>query len=262
MSGLRLEVIVYMVTISFNAIHNAVQCINSLNSKVENYALSALCSAYSVLTEEEKKLGVILIELGAGTSNIIAYNNSSVYHISSFDEGGEQITLDISKNFRCSINESERIKIKYGCAMTEMVSNSEEIDIQLLGAAPQQKIKRIDLCGIIEKKMEALFLKIKERIEKNKIREYGICGIALTGGVSEMKGVQELCEKIIDIPARIGAPYKITGYSEHLKKNRYSAAVGLLNYVYENDDLRNKYEQPTLWEAARKKLKEMIGQLI
>ena len=263
MSGKRLEVVVYIITASYNAIHNAVKCVNeALNAKVETCSLSAVCSAYSVLTDEEKKLGVIMFDLGAGTSDIVAYNNSSIHHISCFEEGGDQITSEISRHFKCTLAESERLKINYGCAVASLVGVDEMIDVQIVGSAQPQKYKRRQLAEIIEKKMTELLLKMKKKIIDNRLNEIAVCGIVLTGGVAEMKGIQELFEKIIEIPARLGEPYKITGFiSDKLKKNKFASAVGLLNFVFEDDDLKNKYYRPDLYERIVKKFKEMIGQL-
>jgi len=259
MMGMRLEVKAHIITVANNALHNLVKSVNNSGLHIDNYAINSLASSAGALTAEEKDLGVIMIDIGAGTADLSAFENGALLHTSAFDMGGEQITIDISKHFRTSFNESERLKIKFGTALVENCDESEEIDAQLVGAMKLQKIKRIELAQVIEKNLTAMFQEIKKRIDKEDLIDKAVCGIVLTGGVSETAGILELCEKILELPARIGSPINIIGVSDYVKKPEYSTAVGLLALAFENEDLNIPAPSQNPFDFVFRKSREMIG---
>ncbi|MBP7654156.1 cell division protein FtsA [Candidatus Dependentiae bacterium] len=263
MSGWRLEVKALVVTVETSVFHNLMKSVNDISLNIDNYAINSFAGSYSVLNEEEKNLGALLIDIGAGTTDIAAFENGSISTISSFDTGGDIITLNISKNFTVSFNEAERIKIKYGSAIIEHCDPDEEIEIQLVGSMQLQKIKRIELVKVINKSIVSLFEKLKNDIEKKSpdVFDNCICGIVLTGGVAETRGILDLCEKILELPARAGIPSNITGVSDYVKKAEYAVSVGLLNYAIEHENSVQITPSNNFYTGIIKKCRDMAGQI-
>nr|HPN29919.1 cell division protein FtsA [bacterium] len=263
MSGWRLEVKALIITAATNIFHNLMKSVNNASLSVESYAINSLAASYSALTEEEKNLGALLIDMGGGTTDIAAFENGSITRLASYDLGGDYITVNISKNFTVSFNEAERLKIKYGGVLLETCDPDEEIEIQLVGSMQPHKIKRIELIKVINKSATEIFEKLKKDIEEKSpdILDNCICGIALTGGMAEMRGILELCERILGLPARAGSPLNITGFSESLKKPEYSVSVGLLNYALENESFIRVNPSNNFYSGFLKKCRDTASQI-
>jgi cell division protein FtsA len=236
MSGVRLEVKAHIITGAASSAHNIFKCVNKAGLNVNELVLNPLACCYAVLKAEEKKLGSILIDIGAGTTDLAVYNNSSLSYISSFSMGGEHITKDISKKFRISLSETEKIKIEYGCALKEKCNPEKQFEFNLIGSSVKKTVKATEIAQVIEERLTEIFNFLKEKIEAEKLKESALCGVVLTGGVAEIPGAQELCEKIIGLPTRLGRPLNVKVLNEEIKNPSFATAVGLLIYAYEKDN--------------------------
>ena len=230
MSGVRLEARVHMVTASSSAVQNIKKCVNRCGIKVEDIVLEQLASSYAVLTDDEKELGVCLVDIGAGTTDVAVFVEGAIKHTSVIPIAGSQITSDIAHALRVATDTAERIKIQYGCSMTNLVNADEAVEIPGLADRTARRVPLQTLSGVIEARTEELFGLIYEMLEKNNLLEAISAGIVLTGGASKMKGITQLAEEVFRLPVRVGGPANITGVQDVLHNPVHSTGVGLLMY--------------------------------
>ncbi|WP_119342736.1 cell division protein FtsA [Facilibium subflavum] len=230
MSGVRLEAKVHMVTASSSAVQNIKKCVNRCGIKVQDIVLEQLASSYAVLTDDEKELGVCLVDIGAGTTDIAVFVEGAIKHTSVIPIAGSQITSDIAHALRVATDTAERVKIQYGCAMANLVKSDDAIEIPGLADRLARRVPLQTLAGVIEARTEELFGLIYEMLEKNNLLESISAGLVLTGGAAKTKGLAALAEEIFRIPVRIGGPANITGVQDVLHNPVHSTGVGLLMY--------------------------------
>jgi len=234
MSGVRLEVKVHIVTGAVSAIQNITKCCQKAGLDVKNIILEQLAGSEAVLTEDEKDLGVALIDLGGGTTDIAIFNKGSIKYSSVLAMGGSHVTNDIAIGLRTPTLEAENLKIKYGCALASMVDKSDMIEVPTAGSRKNKIAPRTMLADIIEPRMEEIFTLVNREIIKSEMEQYITSGIVLTGGGSLMQGTVELAENIFNLPVRLGVP-KITGVVESLSSPQLSTAVGLVIHGSKTD---------------------------
>jgi len=230
MSGIRLEARVHMVTGSVSASQNIIKCIRRCGLEVEDIVLEQLASCNSVLTEDEKELGVCLIDMGGGTTDIAIFVEGAIKHTAVIPIAGDQVTNDIAVALRTPTVNAEEIKRKYACALTQLASVDGVIEVPSIGDRAPRKISTQNLAEIIEPRYEELMLLVQAEIRRSGNEEMIAAGIVLTGGSSKVMGLIELAEEIFHMPVRMGGPENVTGLTEVVKNPVHSTGVGLLMY--------------------------------
>jgi len=234
MSGVRLEAEVHIVTGAVASVHNIIKSCNRAGLEVKDIVLEPFASSLSVLTPEEKELGVALVDLGGGTSDLVIFLDGSIWHTSVLAIGGNNVSNDISVGIRTPISEAERIKIKYGCAKTALVRDDETIEVPSVGGREPRILSRQILSEIIEPRVEELFSLIKREIVKTGYEDMIASGLVVSGGTSLMDGVVEIAEEVMQLPTRLGKPRDIGGLVEVVSSPMYATAIGLVQYGFEN----------------------------
>ncbi len=230
MSGVRLEAKVHLVTCAVNAAQNIEKCIRRCGLEVEEIILEQLASSYSVLTEDERELGVCLVDIGGGTSDIAIFTEGSIRHTGVIPIAGDQVTNDIAMALRTPTQHAEEIKIKYACALTQLAGPDETIKVPSVGERPPRDLSRQALAEVVEPRYDELFTLVQAEIRRSGYEDLIPAGIVLTGGTSKMEGVVELAEEIFHMPVRIGYPQSARGLNDIVRNPIYSTGVGLLQY--------------------------------
>ncbi|WP_020158187.1 cell division protein FtsA [Methylobacter marinus] len=234
MSGIRLEAKVHMVTGSVSAAQNIIKCIRRCGLDVDDIVLEQLASCNSVLTEDEKELGVCLIDIGGGTTDIAIFVDGAIKHTSVIPIAGDQVTNDIAVALRTPTLNAEEIKQKYACALTQLASVDGVIEVPSIGDRAPRKISTQNLAEIIEPRYEELILLVQAELRRSGYEELIAAGIVVTGGSSKVMGLIELAEEIFHMPVRMGIPQNVTGLTEVVKNPIHSTGVGLLMYGKEH----------------------------
>jgi len=234
MSGIRLEAKVHMVTGSVSASQNIIKCIRRCGLEVEDIVLEQLASCNSVLTEDEKELGVCLIDIGGGTTDIAIFSEGAIKHTAVIPIAGDQVTNDIAVALRTPTLNAEQIKRKYACALTQLAAVDGVIEVPSIGDRSPRKISTQNLAEIIEPRYEELMLLVQSELRRSGYEDLIAAGIVLTGGSSQVKGLIELAEEIFHMPVRMGLPQNVTGLTEVVKNPVHSTGVGLLMYGKEH----------------------------
>ena len=228
MSGFRLEVKVHIVTGAVSAAQNIVKCVRRCGLEVNDLVLQPLASSYAVLSEDEKDLGVCLIDIGGGTTDIAVWTQGAIRHTSVIPIAGDQVTNDIAMALRTPTREAEDIKIRFGCALTHMADASESIDVAGVDDRPSRKLSRRALADVIQPRVEELFELIQHELRRAGFEDVLSSGIVLTGGASAMPGMVELGEEIFHMPVRLGSPKYTGSLADVVQSPRFSTAYGLL----------------------------------
>jgi cell division protein FtsA len=230
MNGIRLEVKVHIVTAAVTSAQNIVKCANKAGLDVADIALQQIASSEAILTADERELGVALIDIGGGTTDIAIYQGGTVKHTTVITLGGNQVTNDIAVGLRTPATEAEKIKVKHGCAVTAMIGEDEMIDVPSVGGRTPRQVKRRMLGEIIEPRVEEIFDLINHEIIKSGYDGLISAGIVLTGGTASLGGIVELAEQVFNLPVRLGMPAGVTGLADVVKSPRYATGVGLVRY--------------------------------
>ena len=240
MSGLRLEASVHIVTASSIAAQNIVKCANKAGIDVSEIVLEQIASSEAVLTEDEKELGVALIDIGGGTTDVAIFHRGNIVHTFVIPKGGQSVTSDVSKGTTTIPQEAEKIKIKFGIAKESLAGKDEIIEIPGFGGRPPRPISRQLLGNIIEQRMAEIFTWIRRNIEKNGLESKILSGYVITGGAALIDGSAELAVEIFNAPVRIGYPLSVGGLTDVISSPIYSTGVGLVKYAYKNRNRLNK----------------------
>lgn len=228
MSGVRLESKVHMITGAVSAVQNIVKCVRRCGLEVEDIILEQLASSHAVLTEDEKQLGVCLIDIGGGTTDIAVFAEGAIRHTSVIPIAGDQVTNDLAIALRTPTQSAENIKIQYACALKQFANMDEIISIPSVGDRAAKQVSRVTLAEVVEPRFEELFTLVQEELRRNGIEEHLGSGMVVTGGSARMEGVVELAESIFDFPVRLGVPRGISGLVDVVKNPIYATGVGLL----------------------------------
>jgi len=228
MSGVRLEAKVHMVTGAVSAAQNIIKCVRRCGLEVDDIILEQLASSYAVLTDDEKDLGVCIVDIGGGTTDIAVFTDGSIHHTAVIPIAGDQVTNDIAVALRTPTQHAEDIKVRYACALTQLANPDETIEVPSVGDRPPRRLARQTLAEVVEPRYEELFTLVRSELQRSGFEDLIAAGIVLTGGSSKMEGAIELAEEIFHMPVRVGAPQHITGLSDVVKNPIYSTGVGLL----------------------------------
>lgn len=230
MAGVRLEAKVHMVTTAVASAQNVVKCANRCNLQVADIVLESLASAQAVLEDDEKELGVALIDIGGGTCDVMVYCDGAIVHTSVLPLGGGHITNDIATVLRTPLDSAEKIKRKYGCAWRGHVEDHEQMEVPSVGGRGPRVLPRISLVEVIEPRVEEIFEHVKKELMRSGYYDSLAAGIVLTGGATAMDGVTEVAEHVLGLPTRRGLPTKIGGLVDVVRSPSYATAVGLVMF--------------------------------
>ncbi len=231
MSGVRLEAKVHIITGADSAAQNIVKCVQRCGLEVEDIVLEQLASSYAVLTEDEKDLGVCMVDIGGGTTDIAVFSGGAIRHTAVIPIAGDQVTNDIAVSMRTPTQYAEDIKIKYACALSQLANPDETIEVPSVGDRPPRRLARQTLAEIVEPRYEELFALIADELRRSGFEESVATGIVLTGGTAKMEGAIELAEEVFHMPVRLGVPQYVTGLADVVSNPIHATGVGLLLYA-------------------------------
>lgn len=228
MSGVRLEAKVHMVTGAVSAAQNIVKCVRRCGLEVDDIILEQLAASYAVLTEDEKDLGVCLVDIGGGTTDIAVFTDGSIHHTAVIPIAGDQVTNDIAVALRTPTQHAEDIKVRFACALTQLAKSEETIEVPSVGDRAPRRLARQTLAEVVQPRYEELFTLVQAELRRSGYEDLIAAGIVMTGGSSKMEGVVELAEEIFHMPVRVGVPQGVSGLADVVKNPIYSTGVGLL----------------------------------
>jgi cell division protein FtsA len=230
MSGVRLEAKVHMVTCAVNAAQNIEKCIERCGLGVNGVVLEQLASSYSVLSDDERDLGVCIVDIGGGTTDIAIFTNGAIRHTAVIPIAGDQVTNDIAMALRTPTQNAEDIKIRYACALTQLAKADEVIKVPGVGEKPERELSRQTLAEVVEPRYDELFRLIQAELRRSGFEDLIASGIVLTGGGAKMEGLIELAEEIFHMPVSLGAPRNVAGLKDIVRNPVFATSVGLLQY--------------------------------
>jgi cell division protein FtsA len=230
MVGVRLEANVHIVTASGTATQNIVTAVNRAGVRVDDTVLEPLAAAEACLTQDERELGSCLLDIGGGTTEMLAFTGGVVRHTAAVPVGGDHFTNDLAVGLRTPIPEAEKIKRHYACAWRELLEQDFPIEIASVGDRPPRTIFARMLSDIVEPRAQELLMLVRDEMRRAGIESQVPAGIVLTGGGAHLRGLTELCEKIFNLPVRVAIPRGLAGMSEEVSRPEYSTAVGLVLY--------------------------------
>ncbi|MDE0419545.1 MAG: cell division protein FtsA [Gammaproteobacteria bacterium] len=261
MSGVRLEAKVHLVTCAVTAAANIGKCIERCGLLVNDVILEQLASSMSVLTEDERDLGVCLVDIGGGTTDIAVFANGAIHHTAVIPIAGDQVTNDIAMALRTPTKHAEEIKIKYACALTQLARAEETIQVPGAGGRPPRELSRQALAEVVEPRYEELFKLVQHELQRSGKGELIASGVVLTGGSAKMEGVVELAEEVFHMPVDLAAPTRVAGIADIVSNPIYSTGVGLLMYGMEQEKESGRRGRRTNRSGAFARLRSWFNDL-
>ncbi|OOZ41845.1 cell division protein FtsA [Solemya pervernicosa gill symbiont] len=234
MSGVRLEAKVHLVTGAVSAAQNIIKCVRRCGLEVDDIILEQLASSYSVLSDDEKELGVCLVDIGGGTTDIAIFTEGAIRHTAVIPIAGDQVTNDIAVAMRTPYQYAEEIKIKYACALTQLANADETIEVPSVGDRPPRRLARQTLAEVVEPRYEELLSLVHAELRRSGFEDLIAAGVVLTGGTSKMEGVVDLAEEIFHMPVRLGLPQHVRGLVDVVRNPIHATGVGLLLFGKKN----------------------------
>jgi cell division protein FtsA len=231
MCGVRLEAKVHIVTGAASAAQNIIKCVRRCGLEVDDIILEQLASSISVLTEDEKELGVCLVDIGGGTTDISVFTEGAIRHTAVIPIAGDQVTNDIAVALRTPTQYAEEIKKKYACALAQLAGADETIDVPSVGDRPPRKLLRQTLAEVVEPRIEELFGLVLAELRRSGFEDVIGSGLVLTGGSAKMEGIIDLAEEVFHMPVRLGVPQYVGGLSGVVHNPLYATGVGLVLYA-------------------------------
>jgi cell division protein FtsA len=233
MSGIRLEAKVHIVTGAVSAAQNIVKCVQRCGLQVGDIILEQLASSHSVLTDDEKELGVCMIDMGGGTTDVAIFTEGAIRHTAVIPIAGDQVTNDIAVALRTPTNNAEEIKVKHSCALLHLANNDDAIEVPSVARRPARLLSKKALAAVVGARYEELFALVQVELRRSGFQDLVAGGIVLTGGASLVEGVLELAESVFQMPVRLGLPQHVRGLKDVLQSPMYATGVGLLLYGLE-----------------------------
>lgn len=230
MSGVRLEAKVHIVTGAVTSAQNIQKCVGRCGLEVSKLSLEQLAASYAVLTEDEKDLGVAMIDIGGGTSDIAVFVNGAIRHTAVIPIAGDQVTNDIAVALRTPTQHAEGIKTRYGCALPELIQDDDAIEVPSVGERPPRRLSRYTLAEVIKPRYEELFMLIHKELVRSGFEDLLAGGVVITGGSSKMEGLSDLAEEVFHMSVRLGVPKKVDGLSDVVRNPIHATGVGLLEF--------------------------------
>jgi cell division protein FtsA len=230
MSGVRLETRAHLITCALSARQNLSKCVNRCGLAIDELILAPLASADAVLTPDEKELGICLVDIGAGTTDLAIFTQGSIRHTASLPIAGDLVTNDIAQAFRTPTQYAEEIKVRYACALTQLAGAEETIQVPSVGDRAPRRLARQMLAQVVQSRYEEIFSMVQGEIRRSGYESLIAAGIVLTGGAARMEGVVELAEELFQMPVRVGQPFGVEGLGEVVNNPVHATGVGLLRF--------------------------------
>jgi len=261
MSGVRLEGRVHIVTGAITSAQNIIKCANRAGLDVDDIVLEQLGSSEAVLTPEEKELGVAIIDIGGGTTDLVIFSNGAIKHTAVFSLAGSHVTSDISMGLRTPVEEAEKIKIRYGCALSSLVRKDEMIEVPSVGGRKPRVLSRQTLTEIVEPRVEEILTLVHNEVVRMGYANLIAAGVILTGGGAILEGAPELAEQIFNLPVRRGTPIGIGGLIDLVNSPIYATGVGLVLHGSRNKAAsRFKVGEGNIFSKVTHRMREWIGE--
>ncbi len=262
MAGVRLEAKVHIVTGAVSSAQNIVRCAHRSGLRVRDLVLQQFAAASAVLSPDEKELGVLLVDIGGGTTDIAVFSDGSIRHTAVISVGGDQLTNDIAVGLRTPMAEAEKIKKRFGCALGSFITADETISVPGVGGRHPRVLSRSVLADITEPRLEEIFSLARREIEKYNLMECIASGMVLTGGTICIEGAVELAEQIFDMPVRLGYPYGISGLVDVVNSPVYATGVGLVLWAARNRsvDLLAPYQNAGMFDKIMGRMKQWFSE--
>jgi cell division protein FtsA len=255
MYGARLEARVHVVTASRPSLDNVAKAMDLAGAELGDIVVEPLASSHAVLTSDEREIGVMMLDIGGGTTDVIVFADGGVMASGVIGLGGNDVTNDVAYGLRTSQRHAEEIKVRHGCALSCLVEGNETIEVSTVGFRGNRRLAKALLAGIIEPRMTELFSLIDDQIAENGLKKLLGAGVVLTGGAGTLRGARELAEQVFDLPVRVGSPWAVEGLTEVVSHPRFATGVGLLlarGEVSTNEETR---------KPGTMRLKQSFGQL-
>lgn len=259
MAGFSMEVEAHIITGASTAIENIAKSVKKAGLKIEEIVLQPVASAEAVLTQAEKELGVVLVDIGGGTTDIAIFHKGNIWHTAVLPLGGNHVTNDIAIGLRTSLLEAENLKIKYGHALSYLIDPREKIDVVSASQKEVRQVERTFLSEIIEARMEEIFSLIVGEVKKSGYKDYLAGGVVITGGASLLPGLTKLVEKKLGLPARLGIPEQVHSMLDEVNSPIYATAVGLIRYGFNYASCKEEEKQEetsslldNFWQKVKK----------
>jgi cell division protein FtsA len=263
MAGVRLEAKVHIVTGSVTSAQNIIKCANACGLNVADIVLEQLASSESVLSEDEKELGVAVVDIGGGTTDIAIFSGGSLVHTAVLSVGGNHLTNDIAVGLRTPMAEAERIKQRYGCAMTSRVSPEETIEVPSVGGRPPRVLSRQILSEIIEPRVEEIFAFVGREIRNSGYEDLIASGVVITGGTTILEHMPELAEEVLGTPVRRGLPKGVGGLVDVVRNPKFATGVGLVLYGEQNiDQSLFRIREERIYTKIATRMKEWFSDIL
>lgn len=262
MSGVRLEAKVHIISAAVTSAQNIVKCANRCGLNVNDIVLEPLASSEATLTSDEKELGVVLVDIGGGTTDIVIFSEGSIVYTSVLTIGGNHITNDIAVGLRTPAIEAEKIKQKYGCALSSLVHQDETIEVPSVGGRKARVLSRQILAEIIEPRVEEIFSLVRQEVIRSGYEEMIASGMVITGGSTILSGMTEIAEQVSDFPVRRGVPTGIGGLVDVVKSPMYSTGVGLV--IIGSKSLQGsqfRIRDDGVYHKVKERMKNWIGEI-
>ncbi len=258
MSGVRLEANVHLVTGAINAAQNVTKCVHRCGYQVDEVILQQLASAEAVLTDDERDLGVCLVDIGGGTTDIAVFTQGSISHSAVIPIGGDQVTNDIAVALRTPTQHAEQIKIQYACCLSQLVNADELIEVPSITGRAPQRLARQNLAEVVQNRYEELFELVQDQLQRSGFESLIGAGVVLTGGSSRMEGALELAEEVFHMPVRLGSPNRVVGLNGLIDNPIYSTAVGLLLFGHRYPSFKQLIEDQGDQHGLFERLKRWV----
>ncbi len=260
MAGVRLEAKVHIVTASVTSAQNVVKCCDRSGLHVSDIVLEPLAAAEAVLTPEERELGVALVDIGGGTTDIMVFHDGAVKHTAVLPIGGNHLTNDIATGLRTPFAEAEKIKQRYGCALSNMVARAETIEVPSVGGRAPRVLSRQILAEIIEPRVEEIFALVAREVTRSGYEDILASGVVVTGGSTVLEGMTELAEQVFGLPVRLGVPLSVGGLVDVVSSPMYATGVGLVLYGLRRS-AANGQHNGRLWSRIRHRVNELFREI-
>lgn len=238
LSGVRMEVSVHLITCHNDMARNITKAVERCGLQIDQLVFSGLASSNAVITEDERELGVCVIDIGAGTMDVAVWTGGALRHTEVFSYAGNSVTSDIAFAFGTPLSDAENLKVNYGCVLAELVNKDENVTVPSVGGRPSRTLQRQTLAGVIGPRYTELMTLVRDSLKEvlGNLKTSGIkhqlaAGIVLTGGASQIEGLSECAERVFDNQVRVGKPHNLKGVTEHVNDPSFSTAIGLLQYA-------------------------------
>src|SRR5438034_4615146 len=263
MSGVRLEVEVHLVTGATTSVRNVVRSVNRAGLQVQDVVLEPLAAAEAILSDEEKELGVLVIDIGGGTTDVALFRDGAVWYTGVLPLGGDHISNDIAVVLRTPTGDAEDLKKQHGCALTALVREDESVDVPSVGGRKARQLSRHILSEIIQPRVEEMFTLVARDLARAGLEDVAAAGVVLTGGTSIMRGVPELAEQVFDVPVRRGVQSGLSGLADVVQSPIYATSVGLALYGARGHGTAAPVEPAngSLVERVGRRMKQWVGDL-